>query len=363
MMEIIRVTLVGMILFLALMPILLLQALDIGQVRALAARNNVTCVLVFGDSSVDPGNNNVLHTTAKGNFLPYGKNFFGGQPTGRFSDGRLSTDFIADEIFGYRKIIPAYLSSNMKETNLIHGVSFASAASGYDELTANLSGVLSIPKQLEYFMHYKVKLQKLVGEQRAEYIIKNAIIVLSMGTNDFLQNYYVEPIRSKEYTVEEYQNFLVSRVDNYIKEMYRIGGRRLVVVGVPPMGCMPLVLTIWGDGRKCVDTYNNVAFSFNSKIQKELVTVRSTIGMRTAFVDAFTIIQHAVNSPQKYGLEETSKGCCGSGTIEYGDSCRGMSTCKDPSKYVFWDAVHPTQKMYKILADEAVESLNQNLLA
>lgn len=67
---------------------------DVGQIRQLAARNNVSCVLVFGDSSVDPGNNNVLQTTMKGNFPPYGKDFFGRRPTGRFSDGRLATDFI-----------------------------------------------------------------------------------------------------------------------------------------------------------------------------------------------------------------------------------------------------------------------------
>lgn len=90
----------------------------------------------------------------------------------------------------------------------------------FDIILLMEQNVLSIPKQLEYFMHYKMKLQKLVGEKRAEYIINNAVIVMSMGTNDFLQNYYLEPIRSKQYTVEEYQNFLVSRVDNHIKVVY-----------------------------------------------------------------------------------------------------------------------------------------------
>ena len=33
---------------------------------------------------------------------------------------------------------------------------------------------------------------------------------MSMGTNDFLQNYYLEPIRPKQYTLEEYQNYLAS---------------------------------------------------------------------------------------------------------------------------------------------------------
>ncbi|KAF3451402.1 hypothetical protein FNV43_RR07497 [Rhamnella rubrinervis] len=356
-----RVSLAVGVTFLGLMP-LLLRAMDVAQVRSLAAKNNVTCILVFGDSSVDPGNNNVLHTNMKGNFLPYGMDFFGGRPTGRFSDGRLATDFIADAIFGYRKIIPAFLSSNLKPTDLVHGVSFASAASGYDELTANLSSVLSIPKQLEYFMHYKIKLRKLVGGGNAEHIIRNALIIMSMGTNDFLQNYYLEPIRSKEYTVEEYENFLVSRLADNIKDMYRVGGRRLVVVGVPPMGCMPVVRSIFGgNSNTCVDTYNKVASSFNSKIQKELATITATTGMKTAFVDAYALVLDAINHPQKFGLLETSKGCCGSGTVEYGDSCRGMSTCKDPSKYVFWDAVHPTQTMYKIIADEAVDSVNQHV--
>lgn len=78
---------------LALMP-LLSRGVEMGQVRRMAARNNVTCILVFGDSSVDPGNNNILQTTMKGNFPPYGKDFFNARPTGRFSDGRLATDFI-----------------------------------------------------------------------------------------------------------------------------------------------------------------------------------------------------------------------------------------------------------------------------
>jgi len=38
-------------------------------------------MLVFGDSTVDPGNNNRLQTAAKANFLPYGVSFYGGMPT------------------------------------------------------------------------------------------------------------------------------------------------------------------------------------------------------------------------------------------------------------------------------------------
>ncbi|KAK3207038.1 hypothetical protein Dsin_021084 [Dipteronia sinensis] len=128
-----------LVLALALTPLLLVsEALDIHQLKQIATRHNVTCILVFGDSSVDAGNNNRLDTTIKSNFHPYGKDFNNGLPTGRFSDGRLATDFIA-EGFGFKNVIPAFLDPKINNEDLLHGVSFASAGSGYDDLTANLS--------------------------------------------------------------------------------------------------------------------------------------------------------------------------------------------------------------------------------
>ncbi|KAB5560656.1 hypothetical protein DKX38_005613 [Salix brachista] len=354
------VPMVTVLALMALMMPLFSGAVDIRQLRQLAARHNVTCVLVFGDSSVDPGNNNRLPTTMKGNFPPYGKDFFDRHPTGRFSNGRLATDFIA-EALGYTKIIPAFLDPNLKPADLLHGVSFASAASGYDDLTANLSQVLPVSKQIEYLKHYKLHLSRLVGGKKAQNIVKNAIFVLSMGTNDFLQNYFLEPTRPKQFTVEQYQNFLASRMFQDIKEMNRLGATRVVVVGVPPLGCMPLVKTLAGQNT-CVESYNQAAWSFNAKIKEKLAILRKTLGLKDAYVDCYGVIQNAINAPQKFGLVETSKGCCGSGTIEYGDTCKGLTTCADPSKYAFWDAVHPTEKMYRILAGEAIESLNETLI-
>lgn len=148
------------------------QALDVVEIRKFAAKNNVSCIYVFGDSSVDPGNNNNLKTDQKVNFLPYGKDFYDGRPTGRFTNGRLATDligtyqyflwyvrsldhlflnllivyfiwffvfvFVADAL-GHTKTIPAYLDPNLKNSQLVNGVSFASGGSGYDDLTAQLS--------------------------------------------------------------------------------------------------------------------------------------------------------------------------------------------------------------------------------
>lgn len=54
----------------------------------------VVPMIVFGDSLVDQGNNNYLFTIAKCNYMPYGVDFPGGA-TGRFSNGRIISDFIS----------------------------------------------------------------------------------------------------------------------------------------------------------------------------------------------------------------------------------------------------------------------------
>jgi len=65
------------------------------SVVSLPHNESVPAVFVFGDSILDTGNNNYIRTVAKCDFRPYGKDFGkGNQPTGRFSNGLIPSDFI-----------------------------------------------------------------------------------------------------------------------------------------------------------------------------------------------------------------------------------------------------------------------------
>ncbi|CAH2046250.1 unnamed protein product [Thlaspi arvense] len=103
----------------------------------LKRKQPVSAIFVFGDSTVDPGNNNYIKTIFKCNFPPYGLDFKNSIPTGRFCNGRLVTDFIGSYI-GVKENVPAYLDPNLGINELISGVSFASAGSGFDPLTPTL---------------------------------------------------------------------------------------------------------------------------------------------------------------------------------------------------------------------------------
>lgn len=119
-----------MIFFIVLLMIFFTFASKIGA-------NKVPAIIVFGDSSVDSGNNNVIKTLLKSNFKPYGRDFAGGQPTGRFSNGRVPPDFIS-EAFGLKPTIPAYLDPAFTIADFATGVCFASAGTGFDNATSDV---------------------------------------------------------------------------------------------------------------------------------------------------------------------------------------------------------------------------------
>lgn len=59
----------------------------------------IPAVIAFGDSILDTGNNDYIETIMKADFRPYGRDFFGGKPTGRFSNGRIPSDFLGTSKF------------------------------------------------------------------------------------------------------------------------------------------------------------------------------------------------------------------------------------------------------------------------
>ena len=124
----------------AFLCLLLIVSLLLSSPRTITEAK-VSAIIVFGDSSVDAGNNNFIPTIARSNFLPYGRDFVGGKATGRFSNGRIPTDFIS-EAFGLKPTVPAYLDPAYNISDFASGVTFASAGTGYDNATSDVLVIL-----------------------------------------------------------------------------------------------------------------------------------------------------------------------------------------------------------------------------
>ncbi|KAE8659846.1 GDSL esterase/lipase EXL1 [Hibiscus syriacus] len=312
----------------------------------------VTGVMAFGDSIVDPGNNNNLPTLIKSNFPPYGQDFEGGVPTGRFCNGKVPSDFIAKEL-GIKDTVPAYLDPNLKPQDLITGVSFASGGSGYDSLTAQLVSVISMPAQLDHFREYIAKLKQLVGEERTKFILAKNLYLVVAGSDDLANTYFVLRARKLQYDIPAYTDLMLNSATHFLKELYGLGARRIGVFSTPPIGCVPSQRTLSGGiERGCANDYNVAARSFNKKLYAALNSLGTSMpDGRFVYVDIYNPLFDLIKNPGEYGFEVADKGCCGFGYYEVAILCNKWSptTCTNVSKYIFWDSYHPTENAYRAL--------------
>ncbi|KAI3456200.1 hypothetical protein Pfo_012863 [Paulownia fortunei] len=336
-----------------LLLFLLLVFSHIAETRNLAQQSplnsSIPAFFVFGDSTVDSGNNDYIKTVTKSNFPPYGKDFPNHIPTGRFTNGRLVTDFLASYV-GIKDYLPPYLDPTLSLDDLKTGVCFASAGTGFDPLTAQLSGVIPIQKQLKYFKEYKSRMELYIGKESTRNLISKAVFLISAGTNDFIVNYYGAPIRRQTYTISTYQDFILQLGQQFVQGLLKMGVRKIAFVGLPPIGCVPAVITMNSDNaftdRGCIERLSSVARDYNRLLQSKLTAMQSH-GAKIIYVEIYKPIDDMIKNPQQFGFENVDRGCCGSGMIEASFLCNSYSVvCSDDSKYVFWDAVHPTEAAY-----------------
>ncbi|KAL9358164.1 hypothetical protein Peur_051417 [Populus x canadensis] len=315
---------------------------------------NVTipALLVFGDSIVDAGNNNDLKTLVKSNFPPYGKDFEGGIPTGRFCNGKIPSDIIAKEL-GIKDTLPAYLDPAVQPQDLITGVTFASSGSGFDPLTPKLVSVLSLSDQLEHFKEYIGKLKAIIGEENTIFTIRNSLFLVVASSDDIANTYFTLRARKLQYDVPAYTDLMANSASSFAQELYELGARRIVVFSAPPVGCVPSQRTLAGGAeRECAENFNEAAKLFNSKLSKKLDSLASSLpNSRLVYIDVYNPLLDIIQKPQKYGFQVADKGCCGTGILEVAVLCNEHTseTCADVSDYVFWDSYHPTERAYKAL--------------
>lgn len=318
----------------------------------------VPAIITFGDSVVDVGNNDYVHTIFKANYPPYGRDFKNHEATGRFCNGKLATDITAENL-GFTSYPPAYLSPQATGKSLLIGTNFASAGAGYDDRTSLLSQAIPLSQQIQYYKEYQGKLTSVAGSNQAASIIKGAVYLVSFGSSDFVQNYYVNPFLYKAYTPDQYSSYLVGIFTNTIKTLHGLGARRIGVTSLPPTGCLPAARTLFGFHESgCVSRLNTDAQSFNKKLNSAATQLQKQLpGLKLVIFDIFKPLYDIISNPAKNGFKEATKGCCGTGTVETTSllcNPKSIGTCSNASEYVFWDSVHPSQAANQLLADSLI---------
>ncbi|KAM7258170.1 hypothetical protein ACFE04_013911 [Oxalis oulophora] len=325
-------------------------ALVLLVINGAKAAPQVPCYFIFGDSLVDNGNNNNLNSLAKANYMPYGIDF--GGPTGRFSNAKTTVDVTA-QLLGFNNYIPAYV--NARGRDILGGVNYASAAAGIrDETGQQLGQRISFSGQVRNFQSTVSQVANILGgtDAAANYL-SQCIYSVGLGSNDYLNNYFMPTYysTSRRYTPEQYANVLIQQYTQQVQNLYNLGARKFVLIGVGQIGCSPNQLSQSPDG-KCVERVNSANQLFNNKLRAlvDQFNNQNPDG-RSIYVNVYGMFQDIVSNPASYGFRVTNAGCCGIGRNNGQITCLPLQTpCRNRDQYLFWDAFHPTDAANVVIA-------------
>ncbi|KAI9108322.1 hypothetical protein K1719_020513 [Acacia pycnantha] len=316
---------------------------------------------VIGDSSVDSGNNNFLGTFARANHLPYGRDFDSRQPTGRFCNGRIPVDYLALRLG--LPFVPSYLGQTGDVEDMIHGVNYASAGAGVILSSGSELGQhISFNQQIQQFSDTLQQFILSMGEKATTSLISESVFYISIGINDYI-HYYLLNVSNVDnmYLPWRFNQFLASSVTQGIKNLYNLNVRKVVLMGLAPIGCAPHYLWQYNsENGECIEQINDMVMEFNflmrymvERLTKELAD------FNIIFCDVLQGSMDILKNHEHYGFNETKNACCGFGKYKGWIMCLSPEmACGDASYYIWWDQFHPTEAVNEILADNIWNGLH-----
>jgi outer membrane lipase/esterase len=127
-----------------------------------------------------------------------------------------------------------------------------------------------------------------------------------------------------------------TNLGNIVDQLQAAGGQNIIVWNAPPIGLAPAVRAS-GAGATLLAT--TLTASMNAAMSARL---GGESGVR--IFDLFDLVTDIAADPTGFGL------------INVTDACGAFSSC-DPSKYLFWDGIHPTSAGHSLIANAMFAAL------
>nr|XP_043625482.1 GDSL esterase/lipase At5g33370-like [Erigeron canadensis] len=309
-------------------------------------------IFIFGDSTADVGTNSFLTKTPieyKANYPHHGIDFPNSRPTGRFSNGFNSADYLS-KLMGHKRSPQPYLfllRAGLRK-QMFRGVNFASAASGLLDVTGKQLNIVPMSKQIKQFETVLSNLTLVKGRGAATNIIAKSVFAISVGSNDifgyFQDNSTVDP-----------PIFIASLITEYkchIESLYKLGARKFGIISVPPIGCCPSQRLNNHTGG-CFEIENTFARAFHASLDALLEKLSCELkGMKYSLGNSYNMTMNVITYPQLFNLTSVDAACCGEGVLRAQKGCSPKaSLCPNRENYLFWDLFHPTQYASELAAN------------
>jgi len=288
------------------------------------ATNGFDKIYFFGDSLSDPGNIYALTgltSKAPYDLVPSAPYAIGGQ---QFSNGKTWAQRFAQNM-RLNRSGKAALDSPGKNGNYAFGGARARLGDG--------SGAPSSLEQVGlYLSHYGMA-------------DSDALYVVQFGGNDIRDALLtLDPSKVGDAVMA-----IIDKDFGVIKTLYDNGARHFLLVGAPNLGLTPAVVQ---QGPLAAFFAESLSLAFNDGLDQGaalLQFLHPDISIQG--LDISLILQSVVDAPANFGIEEVTNPCL---TFDV----KSGAKCSNPEDYLFWDGIHPTSVIHKLVGGRA-EALYQ----
>nr|P86276.1 RecName: Full=GDSL esterase/lipase; AltName: Full=CpEST; AltName: Full=Extracellular lipase; Flags: Precursor [Carica papaya] len=296
---------------------------------------NAQQLFIFGDSLYDNGNKPFLATDVPSTFWPYGLSI--DFPNGRWSDGRIVPDFIA-EFLG----IPFPPPVLDRSANFSSGVTFATADA---TILGTPPQTLTLGDQVKAFAQIK---STWTDAQR-----QKGIYMFYIGANDYL-NYTNANLNATAQQQEAFVSQVIAKLKDQLLAIYGLGGRKFAFQNLAPLGCLPIVKQDFKTGNFCLPLASNLAAQHNQLLSETLENLSETLdGFNYIIYDYFNSSLRRMARPNNYGYFTTNLACCGTGSHDaFGCGFKNVHSnlCSYQRGYMFFDGRHNAEKTNEAVA-------------
>ena len=286
--------------------------------------NDITQIVVFGDSLSDSGNSFALTL----GIIPPDPPYY----LGRFSNGPVALEYLAEDL---ELALDPYYDNDAGNNFAVGGARTGRDNSNNDDIAPLLPGVTlpGLADQIDVFA-------SSIGSGNAD---PNALYVVWAGPNDFL-DYLGGSIPADPAVLIE-QGF--TNIVDGVTRLIDLGAENLVVPNMPSLGRLPVSVAFRGEATAISIAFNGgLALALDN-----LELVSEPAEAKVIEVDLFTATEAMTANPEQFGFDNVTDPLLLSGLPLPTDST-------ETTGFFFWDIVHPTTEGHALLADTIAQTIS-----
>jgi len=290
---------------------------------------DVKKLFVFGDSLVDVGN---FPGQKLGGFNePYGMTF-PGKPSGRFSDGRVLSDYIAS-FFGLEAPVAFKARNGAEKSKIENGMNFACAGSAVLDHPAIIPRAPNMTEQIDCF-------QTTLDDEKlfTKHDLQSSIAFINIGANE-----YVAFARGDNGTsLPNIAPKVIGQLVPDIKRIQDMGMPKIALATLIPLGCTPTYIKT-SPKKSCDEEINKIIESYNQKLKEAVKELKNV-----EIIDVYGAMTSVLNQPAESLKFDPLEQCCGGSDFPHfcgkeKNEKKMYKICDNPKLSIFWDYVHPSQ--------------------